>query len=176
MLCSEIGGRPPRLVPWRCTHGSGSPPDIVDCEGWCGISKCLNVADCCPIFSECNIPIRVFEWKLAPRAGTNKKGEQNTQIELTESSDPLRTVVDRFEKQLELCRKHYNAMQWLRLARQTDIRTFTADELLIFTDFASTVDLKAACTDNSSQDAHAVLWLTRASLDMRPTTRQNTVN
>ena len=92
-----------------------------------------------------------------PNTVAEAYAEQNTQIELTESSDPLRTVVDRFEKQLELCRKHYNAMQWLRLARQTDIRTFTADELLIFTDFASTVDLKAACTDNSSQDAHAVL-------------------
>jgi hypothetical protein len=49
-------------------------------------------------------------------------------------------------------------MIWLRMVRQNDIRTFWGlFELLIFTDFSSTVDLFASQTDNSSQNAHAVL-------------------
>lgn len=86
---------------------------------------------------ECTILIPVKEWLLAPRAGTNKNGEQKTQIELTESTRPLNEVVQRFVDQLRKCRKHYTERQWLALMRRIDIRTFVESELLIFTDFSA---------------------------------------
>lgn len=148
MLCSFIGGKPPKHIPWRCTHGT-----CVDC----GVDKLLRVTDC-KAYSDCAMEVHVLEWKLAPRAGTNAKGEQNTQIELTESMVPLNTVMQRFSNQLRLCRTHHNEMEWLRNARKVDIDTFKGNELLVvFTDFASTMDLRAAETDNCSQDAHAVM-------------------
>ena len=33
--------------------------------------------------------IEVMEWKNAPRAGANSKGEQNTQLELTKCKDAI---------------------------------------------------------------------------------------
>jgi hypothetical protein len=102
----------------------------------------------CPVFVDCEISIPVKEWLLAPRAGTNKNGEQKTQIELTENERPLKEVIKRFISQLGKCRKHYNERQWLALMRKIDIRTFVESELLIFTDFSATCDLQAAMTDN----------------------------
>ena len=65
------------------------------------------------ILPVCATVIHVLEWKLAPRAGTNTKGEQNTQIELTESTVLLNTVLERFHVQLKACQKHHNEMEWL---------------------------------------------------------------
>jgi hypothetical protein len=49
-------------------------------------------------------------------------GEQNTQIERTESNEPLNTIVQRLGLQLELCREYCNEMHRLIIiSRQTDI-------------------------------------------------------
>ena len=69
----------PILIPWKCTH-------TTTCDN-CGIEKKLHIADS-PILSGCTELIPVKEWWLAPRAGKNKKGEQNTQIELTDAKNP----------------------------------------------------------------------------------------
>jgi hypothetical protein len=105
MLCSEVDGKPPRVIPWRCTHRSDA--ENYQCCG--GVANLLKVADC-RTFSQCAIPIPVFEWKLAPRAGTNSNGQQNTQIELTESKEPLNTIVQRLGVQLEKFRTHHNEL------------------------------------------------------------------
>ena len=161
----------PRMVPWKCAHLtcegsqckdcdiqkklgriSECPPQCEDCgiEKKCGITKC-------PALTECVTPIKVMEWKLAPRAGVNKKSEQNTQIELTESVLPIKEVVARFVKQLSIARTHYLDGNWLNFTRRLDTNTFGALDLAIFTDFSATMDLRAAKTDNSSVDNHAVL-------------------
>jgi hypothetical protein len=108
---------------------------------------------------DCEIPIPVKEWLLAPRAGTNKNGKQKTQIELTENERPLKEVIQCFINQLRKCRMHYNERQWLALMQKIDIRTFVESELLIFTDFSTTCNLRAAMADNCSQNAHAVLCI-----------------
>lgn len=158
LYCEEVGtGRIPKLIPWACTHGTvegGNQCTI------CGVDKILKVKEC-PALSNCDIPIPVMEWTLAPRAGTKKsgtdKGKQNTQIELTPRSVPMKLVVFHFLNQLKKCRSHYNEKEWLNLTRTIDIASFSKDEIVILTDFSATCDLRAAQTDNSSQDAHAVL-------------------
>jgi hypothetical protein len=128
-----------------------------DCED-CGVEKLLRISEC-PALRDCQIPIPVWEWKLAPRAGVNKQGKQNQQMELTEGKESVNLVLLRFIRQLELCRKHHAEMEWLRITRKADIGTFGPSELLIFTDFSATMDLRASQTDNSSVDAHAALQI-----------------
>jgi hypothetical protein len=111
----------------------------------------------CPILSESMELIPVKEWWLTPRAGKNKKGKQNTQIELTDASLPLKDVVARFKIQLDKSRTHYNESERLQNVRKVDVVTLSRNELLIFTDFSATCDLHTAKLDNCSQDAHAVL-------------------
>jgi hypothetical protein len=128
-----------------------------DCDN-CGVEKLLRISEC-PALRDCTFPIPVWEWKPAPRAGVNKQGKQNTQEELTEGEEPVNVVLSRFLRQLEICRKHYAEMEWLRIARKADIGTFGPSELLIFTDFSATMDLRASQTDNSSVDSHAALGI-----------------
>ena len=116
----------------------------------------MHIADC-PILSGSTESIPVKEWRLAPRAGKNKAGEQNTQIELTDASLPLKDVLVRFKTQFDKSRNHYNESEWLWNVRKVDIAILSRTELLIFTDFSATCDLHAGKLDNCSQDAHAVL-------------------
>jgi hypothetical protein len=149
LACQEIGnGVAPILIPWKCTH-------TTTCAD-CGVETKLRIAEC-PILSGSTESIPVKEWRLAPRAGKNKKGEQNTQIELTDASLPLKDVLARFKIQLNKSRTHYNESEWLRNVRKVDVATLSRNELLVFTDFSATCDLHAAKLDNCSQDAHAVL-------------------
>jgi hypothetical protein len=105
---------------------------------------------------DCEIPIPVKEWLLAPQARMNKNGEQKTQIELAKNEHPLKEVIGHFINQLGKCRKHYNERQWLALMQKIDICIFVESELLIFTDFSATCNLQVAMADNCSQNAHAI--------------------
>jgi hypothetical protein len=73
----------PKLIPWSCTHGN--------CDK-CGVDRILQPM-LCPALSKCEEVIEVMEWRLAPRQGTNKKGETNTQIELTKAKEPVSVVL-----------------------------------------------------------------------------------
>jgi hypothetical protein len=137
----------PKLIPWSCTHG--------DCDK-CGVDRLLQPM-LCPALSKCDEVIEVMEWRLAPRQGTNKKGETNTQIELTKAKEPVSVVYSRYIELLKKARRHHTETQWLRITRKLDIDTLSSDELLIFTDFSATMDLRAVTATNSSTNAHAVL-------------------
>jgi hypothetical protein len=167
-LCLEIGqGKPPKMIPWKCTHGlpvacqeCDTAPD--DCShrqtqlcNNCGVHA-LKMMDCEAVVN-CDKVVQVMEWKLAPRAGYNKKGEQNTQLEVTEGNEKVSTILIRLLESLAAARKHYNELQWSRIVRNIQIDTLQDDELFILTDFSATMDLKARQTDTCSQDAHAVL-------------------
>jgi hypothetical protein len=131
LACQEIrNGTAPILIPWKCTH-------TATCND-CGVEKKLRIADC-PILSGSTESIPVKEWRLAPRAGKNKAGEQNTQIELTDAALPLKDVLARFKIQLDKSRTHYNESEWLRNVRKIDVATLSRNELLIFTDFSQLV-------------------------------------
>jgi hypothetical protein len=69
----------------------------------------------------------------------------------------LKEVVARFKTQLEKTRTHFNESEWLRYVRKVDAATLSRNELLVFTDFSATCDLRATKLENCSQDAQVVL-------------------
>jgi hypothetical protein len=183
LLCYEVGREtPPRMLRWGCTHKKSGPRPTQqqqepltstaspseeeqddplvpgqDC-GNCGVEKLLRISEC-PALRDCKITIPVWEWKLADRAGFTSSGKQNQQNELTEGAEPVDYVLSKFIEQLEICRKHHAEMEWLRIARKTDIWTFGPDEMVILTDFSATMDFRASQTANSSVDSHGALQI-----------------
>jgi hypothetical protein len=57
------------------------------------------------------------------RAGKDKKGKQNTQIELTDALLPLKDVLAPFKIHLDKSRTHYNESEWLCNVQKVDIAT-----------------------------------------------------
>jgi hypothetical protein len=62
-------------------------------------------------------------------------------------------VKDRLVEQLDKCRPHHGEMQFNRKTREIDINSVAENELLIMTDFSSSMDLETTQTDNCS-----VVW------------------
>jgi hypothetical protein len=102
--------------------------------------------------------IPVMEWRRGARSEV-AEGEQRTQIELLESNEPVpvKEVILRLKAQLELCRKHYGASQWINMSRKIDTEDIPNIEIRICTDFSATGDLRASETDNCSEDSHLVI-------------------
>ena len=144
-----------KMVPWACTH-LGSDGEF--CKS-CGVNK-FPIADC-GTFMSIATPVKLLEWAMADRTGftTNKDGikVQRKQLELCEVRVPLNELVPKFEKQLRKARIHHAEAKWLATCRKIEEETLRNDAIWIGTDFSASMDLKAACTDNCSEDAHAVL-------------------
>ena len=83
-----------RFLKWNCVNGN--------CDE-CGVEGLLQMSTC-PILFECNEVIDVLEWVLAERQGVDKKGKQNTQLELGHSRLPVGAVVCRLIESLETAR------------------------------------------------------------------------
>jgi hypothetical protein len=98
-----------------------------------------------------------MEWLLAKRSGVTKTGEQNSQLELTDSLIPFNVLVQQLKGSLEKARKHQN--ETARIARQNklSIQTLGEKEIILFTDLSAMMDLCVAKTENCSIDNHAVL-------------------
>jgi hypothetical protein len=126
MLRSEIADDSPKLIPWLCTHGN--------CDK-CGIAKLLKIKEC-PALSQCDNLVRTQEWKLNLRQGMDKKGNQNTQLELDTTILPMSELIERLVDQLEKNRKHHIEATWLNLMRRIDTKTLPSNEILVFTDFS----------------------------------------
>ncbi len=148
MLCIDVRDKPPKLISWRCTHGNCSQS---------GNNK-LQIQTCTSLI-ECEIVISVKEWVLNKHVGTTSSGKQNTQIELDEFNVPINEVLKRFLTQLMKCRKHSNETQWIALIWRIDINVLSIGFPLMFMDFPATCNLCAYMTNNSLQDAHAVLCI-----------------
>jgi hypothetical protein len=153
MLCCDVGTDPPCHIPWACT--SVDENGNAQCEK-CGIEKVLKISSC-PALTKCDTPIPLMEWRFAPRAGTNAKGDQNTQIELTAVTLPMKTVVERFVQQLGKCRPHHNQTKWISTIRGIDLDTLKENQIILLTDFSATLDLRAGEVENCSVNGHAVL-------------------
>jgi hypothetical protein len=96
MLCCEVGDKPPRMIPWKCTHNA---EDGITKYNECGVQKNIQILDGCPALAE--LPVLV--WELAPRSGKTASGEQRTQIELTQCQWKLNNVVKKLVVQLGIC-------------------------------------------------------------------------
>ena len=98
----------------------------------------------------------VMKWENAPRQGTNDKGKQNFQLELTSRQMEIDDLVHHFKECLAECIPHYHNIKWTEWARKHDINSLQDDECIILTDFGATTNLKATETVNSATDAHLV--------------------
>ena len=138
----------PKMIPWHCTHNS--------CQN-CGVRNKYKQFIHCSALLNSSLRVAAKEWVYAPQSGTDAKGKQNTQIELADVELSVGDLVQKLEHQLEICRTHEAEAEWINRCRLTDIKTVEPGTAVVLTDFSATVDLRAAQTDNSSVDNHAVL-------------------
>ena len=99
--------------------------------------------------------VSVSVWRNSPRQGV-KNGNQNSQRELHPEDMAVEDLICRIKAPLELCIPHYNEICWIRILQSTDFSRLPPGTMLIFTDFASSMALRAFQTLNSSIDGHAV--------------------
>ena len=160
-VCCERTGHPeihidktrpcPKFIPFLCTHGNGA------CSS-CGLNKKLAILDELSKLSKEDDKFEVKCWKDSIRSGVNSKGEQNKQRELSSEWWTIEQLVTKFKfkEQMKICLPHCQEIRWIRHILNTDFTRLPAGTLLILTDFAASMCLRAAETKNSSVDAHAV--------------------
>ena len=104
--------------------------------------------------------VEVMVWQDSDRQGTktNTKGEvkQNSQRELCKKEMTVKELLTKFKAQVEICTPHYQEICWIRIVLNTNLARLGPHEMLILTDFASVMALRAFQTKNSSVDGHAV--------------------
>ena len=65
------------------------------------------------------------------------------QMENRISNVSVKDLIGKFTQQVEKCIPHYQEICWIRHTMKTDIAMLCQDELLIFTDFAAVMALRA---------------------------------
>ena len=90
------------------------------CED-CGIENKLKFSEC-DIMKHCEDEIVVMEWFLAPRQGVNKKGVQNTQLELGVKRYKVKDVVSKLKHQLQQTIIHMTEHKWKSHCMRLDIK------------------------------------------------------
>jgi len=136
----------PRLIPFACGNGSCSN---------CGLEK--RYGDIFQLLESSEIPLKVHVWEAATRQGIKASGKQNMQLELTEKEMKLCEMAKLFQKRIKECIPHIIKIEWINAVRSFDIKNVGPSNIVIMTDFAATLDLKAIEKVNSSVDAHAFL-------------------
>jgi hypothetical protein len=109
------------------------------------------------IIKSSDLLLKVCIWEEAVRQGVKASGKQNTQLELTEKDMTLSTAAALFQKCLKDCLPHVIKIEWMNAVRSFDVYNVGPNNIVIMTDFAATLDLRAMETVNSSIDAHAFL-------------------
>ena len=149
----------PKLPQFKCTHGTGEIDETghgPDKCSSCGIEKKLRILEKLLTLPVARDLVKVMVWKKGIRQGTDKHGNPNTQQEILPEQMSVSELVNRFKKQLGICIPHCQEILWMRLIMDTDRARLQQDELIILTDFAAVMDLRAAEAKNSSVDSHAV--------------------
>jgi hypothetical protein len=146
----------PKMIPLGCTHGvNGDPEDRCSC---CGFKRRLgNFFDVLKNDEDIRTKaITVMVWEDARRQGQSK-GKDNKQKELTSKVMTVEELLDHFEKLLNICIPHVQEIRWMKHLQDTDFSKLSRDTILIFTDFAAVMALRARQAKNSSVDAHAII-------------------
>lgn len=136
----------PKLIPFNCTHG--------ECKR-CGIKKKLGILKRLKNCQAANVEVPVRVWKDSPRQGVSA-GKQNTQKTLLTQNMTIKSLTRHFKDLIETCTPHYQEICWLKQQIDADFATLRDDTILIFTDYAAVLALRASETKNSSVDAHAI--------------------
>ena len=142
----------PKLIPFRCTHGTyGKGSERCTC---CGVSKKLGILDELNKLEAAQELVEVMVWQDSERQGTKKgkggKVTQNTQRELDRQEMTVSELIKKFKDQIEICTPHYQEICWIRTIMGIDFSQLPPGTLLILTDFASVMALRALQTKNSS--------------------------
>ena len=119
------------------------------------------------MLTENNSEISFLEWKDAARQGSHKNGKQRTQLELTRSILPVKTILQKLIEQLEICRVHQVQYKWVNHARKLDFTMSNNVTQVTATDFGATLNLRASQADNCSVDNHAVICILFVLSDWR---------
>jgi hypothetical protein len=138
----------PKLLHVKCGDGT--------CER-CGFERRFGRIFKHEILTRSELLLKVYVWEKAKRQGVDKSNKQNTQLELTEQEMKLSEAVALFEQWIQECLPHVFKIEWANAIRAFDINNVGAENIVIMTDFAATLDLRAIETVNSSIDAHAFL-------------------
>ncbi len=147
-LPKNLKGRYLKLTRFECANG-GCPK--------CGLAKKLDgILKGLKEVEKLPGTVDVKKWEKAPRQGTNDKGKQNSQLELTSRQMEIDDFIDHFKECLEECIPHYHNIKWIGWSRQYDIDSLKPNECIILTDFGATTNLKATEKVNSATDAHLV--------------------
>jgi sentrin-specific protease 1 len=169
----------PRMIPFSCTHGKfveeegkkkgkgkgkGSTKKKKKKKGntercqCCGYKKRLMA-----LFDKVkdderlgNKVVTVMVWEKARRQGKAKSGKDNTQQELTSKVMTVAQLIDHFVKLLHICIPHIQEIRWIKHLQDTDFTKMSPGTILIFTDYAALMALRARQAKNSSVDAHAI--------------------
>jgi len=145
----------PKMIPLTCTHGkNGNEKDRCT---KCGVRKVQGLLAALLAIPElADEKVEVMVWQDSVRT-TNKDGSVGTKLlELKPKNLTIRDLVKNLQSQIELCIPHYQEICWMRHLMETDFKRLPPGTLLIFTDFASSMALRAFQTVNSSVDGHAV--------------------
>jgi hypothetical protein len=141
----------PKMIPLKCTHITrvgGVPCQL------CGIKRRLEILEVMETeFGE--EEVEVMMWMNARRQG-QKNGAFNTQRELQSQFMTVTDLLPKFRELLTICIPHCQEIRWIRQMIQLDFDQLQPNTLLIFTDFAAVMALRAFQTKNSSVDGHAV--------------------
>ena len=109
-----------------------------------------------------------MEWNYADRKGTNSRGKQNKQFELSNVNLPVCDVVSCLINSLAKTRFHMAKYEWHNLMRKIDLLHSDPFLTMVFcTDFAATLDLGASEKDNCSVNNHAVVCILIATYNWR---------
>lgn len=123
----------PRLIPFRCTHGENAS-STGQCK-CCGVEKGLGILEA-----------QDKEKKMA-----NKTLSENCTQWISQSVTSLSASRTSWKFAFHITRRSAGCASC-----RTPISHDSPDTMLIFTDFASTMALRARLTKNSSVDGHAV--------------------
>lgn len=160
----------PMMHPFKCTHGSGNNK----CSS-CGVdNKIGGILGALSSSEEAHEKVEVNEWVDAERSGGKTQKELQS-VELT-----IKELSVHFEKQLKKCIPHYQEILWMDHLMDTDLSQLPEDGAVMFTDFASTMDLRASQAVNSSIDGHAinctvVILYNRRTVDVKEKKMENDI-
>jgi len=138
----------PKMIPLECTHGkNGNKKDRCT---KCGVRKVQGL-----LAALLSIPeladefVEVMVWQDSVRMKKKDGTVATTQRELKPKDFTIRDLVKKLQDQIELCIPHYQEICWMRHLMETDFKRLPPSTLLICTDFASSMTLRAFRTVNS---------------------------
>lgn len=114
----------PWLYNWDCTN---------HCCKECGVESALPWS--CPVFNKLEDKTEVWVWEKVEKRG-------NMQQEAIKKTLPVREIITNLNPQMNDMITHRGHLDWLNRMMRIDVLTCPPEQLLIFIDFASQMDLE----------------------------------